>query len=85
MPDTAAADLRRIVLEQTRAEVGVPVLLFTTATLTEPSTAEVTHPVDEVTETAKRLGLDLDDLPLFSLDAYLLQTALGESAARSRR
>lgn len=85
MPESSAADLRRIVLEQTRAEVGIPVLLFTTATLAEADDPAETDAVDEVAAMAERLGLDPDGVELFSADAYLLQSALGESAARSRR
>lgn len=74
--------LREIILAQSSQEVGIPVLLFTSATLTEdpadlPGGEPGPHPVEPVAAAAAAVGVDLDALTLFSTEAYLLQVALG--------
>lgn len=63
----------RFVWQQGRQGVGVPVLLFTDATLAATGPAD---PVPEVTAAAGRAGLDATRVELFSPEAYVLQGAL---------
>lgn len=92
--------LHRVVLDQTAAQLAIPVLLLTDEVLF--STDTVLFPADpvlvpdtdaahaerpdqaadleEVARLASDLGVDLDELALFTADAYLLQCALGEAA-----
>jgi hypothetical protein len=78
--------LHRVVLDQTAAQLAIPVLLLTDEVLVpdaaggEAATPEEAAALQEVTRLASDLGVDLDDLALFSADAYLLQCALGQAA-----
>ena len=71
--------LRDFIMAQGLLGTAIPVLLFTFEHLAaaEQAAAPAAHP-ELVLETASRLGLDPQQLTLFSDDAYLLQTALGE-------
>ena len=71
--------LRDFILAQGLLGTAIPVLLFTSEHLAaaEQSAAPGARP-ELVVETANRLGLNPERLTLFSDDAYLLQTALGE-------
>lgn len=68
-------DLLRIVEQQGRSPVGIPVLLFTDATL---SAAEYGEQHNVVQQAAADLGYDLADLELFSTESYLVQTVAGQ-------
>lgn len=81
--------LHRVVLDQTAAQLAIPVLLLTDEVL-DPDTdgAQAERPdqgadLEEVARLASDLGVDLDELTLFSADAYLLQCALGQAALSS--
>lgn len=63
----------RYVWQQGRRGVGVPVLLFTDATLAATGAGETAR---EVTAAAGRAGLDPARVELFSPEAYVLQGAL---------
>ena len=85
--DADPSRLRRVILAQAHEPGGAAVLLFTTATLTEVpgpgdgvDTADGTADAgaDLVTATATDLHLDAVPPDLFTADAYLLQSALGE-------
>ncbi len=68
----------RIVEEQGRRPVGIPVLLFTDATLAATAAADGEHPgAGAVREAADAIGVDLDDVSLFTTDAYRVQSAAG--------
>jgi hypothetical protein len=74
--DAHPSRLREVVLAQAFEPGGAVVLLFTSATLTDSGSGSGTP--DVVEETARELELG-DVLPdLFTADAYLLQSALGE-------
>ena len=80
--DADPSPLRRLVLAQFHEPGGAAVQLFTTATLRggwDRGRAAA------VVATAADLGLDLDRVELFSADAYLLQSALGERALAGDR
>ena len=68
-------ELLRIVEEQGRSPVGIPVLLFTDATL---SASEAGEPGNVVQQAAADLGYDLEELDLFSTESYLVQTVAGQ-------
>jgi hypothetical protein len=68
-------ELVRIVEEQGRRPVGIPVLLFTDATLAASGSAEETSVVRQA---AHGLGYDLQTLEMFSTESYLLQTVAGQ-------
>ena len=70
----ANQDLIRIVEEQGRQPVGIPVLLFTDATLAADGPAGAPNVVQEA---AAELGYDLSGLELFSTESYLVQTVAG--------
>lgn len=96
---TGQESLRRLILAQAHLPSGAAVLLFTSPTLAGRS-ADPAVPGDEgapsgpegdtpgdlglVADTAAALGLR-PDLELFSSDAYLLQSALGERLAPTSR
>ena len=67
-------DLVQIVERQGREPVGIPVLLFTDATLSA-SGDDVSGTV--VDQAADDLGYDLDRIELFSTPSYLVQTVAG--------
>jgi hypothetical protein len=72
--------LRRLVLAQFHEPGGAAIRLLTSATVgTDPFRA------GEVAAAARALGLDPDRVELFSDDAYLLQSALGEQTLTSGR
>ena len=78
--------LHRVVLDQTAAQLAIPVLLLTDEVLVpdaagaEEVSADEATGLEEVARLASDLGVDLDELALFSADAYLLQCALGQAA-----
>ena len=79
--DANPSRLRQVILAQAHEPGGAVVVLYTSATLTSPEDGPTTHdahPVEVVTRTAGELELSADPLTLFSADAYLLQSALGE-------
>lgn len=71
----------RIVEEQGRRPVGIPVLLFTDATIAATDEAAVTGGDSGrgqvVSEAAAAMGLDLAEVELFSTDAYRVQSVAG--------
>jgi hypothetical protein len=71
----ANLDLLSIVEKQGREPVGIPVLLFTDATLAATGDEA---PSDVVQRAADDLGYDLDELELFSTESYLVQTVAGQ-------
>ena len=78
--DANPSRLRRVILAQAHEPGGAAVLLFTSATLTGAA-AEVLEGAagpDQVAQVARDLGTDPGTLELFTADAYLLQSALGE-------
>ena len=68
-------ELVRIVEEQGRSPVGIPVLLFTDQTLAAAGPTEQETVVDQA---ADDLGYDLATLELFSTESYLVQTVAGQ-------
>ena len=68
-------DLLRIVERQGRTPVGIPVLLFTDATLAATGDGE---PGNVVERAAADLGYDLAEVELFSTQGYLVQTVAGQ-------
>jgi hypothetical protein len=68
-------DLLRIVEQQGRLPVGIPVLLFTDATL---AASDVGEPTNVVRQAAADLGYDIERLELFSTESYLMQTVAGQ-------
>lgn len=78
-PRPASTHLRRLILSQSVAGTAVPMVLFSDETLAAGGDP-ANQPAD-VADAAAGLGVDLDDLELFSLDAYRLQSALGERMA----
>jgi hypothetical protein len=74
----------RIVEEQGRRPVGIPVLLFTDATLAATDDDAVPGGDDPsghvVSDAAAALALDLADVELFSTDAYRVQSVAGHLA-----
>jgi hypothetical protein len=68
------AELLRIVEQQGREPVGIPVLLFTDATL---AAVDENRSGQVIRRAAADLGFDLDQLELFSTEAYLVQTVAG--------
>lgn len=73
-------DFVRIVEAQGRTPVGIPVLLFTDATLAtdNPSKDGSGAEVPVVEQAAEDLGYDLDELELFSTESYLVQQVAGQ-------
>lgn len=73
-------DFVRIVEAQGRTPVGIPVLLFTDATLAtdDPSKDQSGAEVPVVEQAAEDLGYDLDELELFSTESYLVQQVAGQ-------
>jgi hypothetical protein len=69
-------DFVRIVEAQGRQPVGIPVLLFTDATLE----ATGDGPPQLVARAAEQLGFDLAEIELFSTEAYLVQSVAGSLA-----
>ncbi|WP_167494265.1 MULTISPECIES: hypothetical protein [Actinomycetes] len=72
----------RIVEEQGRRPVGIPVLLFTDATLdatdaTDATDAPGSAGAGAVRAAADAIGVDLADVELFTTDAYRLQSVAG--------
>ena len=87
--EAGAASMRDIVWAQAREQVGIPVLLFATDTLSEPSASldpgtAGDGRAESVAAVAVSVGVELDDLALFSADAYLLQVALGAQVLPER-
>ena len=81
--DANPSRLRRVILAQAHEPGGAAVLLFTSATLADaapgvPRGAVDLDPVEQVARAAQELGTDPGTLELFTADAYLLQSALGE-------
>ena len=79
-PITGPEPLRDLIVSQARLQTGIFVLLFTSETVAPIVTGAdpgADHEVDLVAEQASGLGIDLDELALFSDDAYLLQSTLG--------
>jgi hypothetical protein len=80
--DTDPSPLRRLILAQAEAPGGAAVLLFGPATVTGTGPADGAGvdgtTVDTVRAVAAELGLGSATPDLFSPDAYLLQSALGE-------
>ncbi|RKT36057.1 hypothetical protein DEU34_0563 [Microbacterium sp. AG1240] len=78
-------DFVRIVEEQGRRPVGVPVLLFTDATLaaTDETAAAAgdRHSAHVIREAAAAIGVDLADVELFTTQAYLVQSVAGHLVA----
>ena len=68
-----------MILDQAMEATAIPMVLFSTDTLADGD-GPVEQP-DIVTRAAGELDIDLDDLRLFSYDAYRLQSALGEAMA----
>ena len=68
-------ELLRIVEEQGRTPVGIPVLLFTDATL---AAADGGAEQNIVQQAAADLGYDLTEVELFSTESYLVQTVAGQ-------
>ena len=78
--DAHPSRLREVILAQAFEPGGAVVVLFTSATL-EVDGDEAGSPhgeVDLVEDTATELQLDAVPPDLFTADAYLLQSALGE-------
>ena len=72
-------ELLRIVERQGREPAGIPVLLFTDATL---AAADDPGETDVVRQAAADLGVDLAETELFSTEAYLVQTVAGQLTVR---
>ena len=79
---SAVPSLRALILAQSALETGIPVLLFTAGSLDPADPPPAAARAELVAETAAALGLDVDDLELFSSDGYLLQATLGERLLR---
>jgi hypothetical protein len=78
--DADPSPLRRVILDQAFEPGGAIVLLYTSATLDGADGASGDdHPAPRAVE-ATAVELELDPVPpdLFTPDAYLLQSALGE-------
>lgn len=71
----------RIVEEQGRRPVGIPVLLFTDETLAATDDGPAPDGGDDrahpVRAAAAAIGIDLDHAQLFSTDAYRVQSVAG--------
>lgn len=85
--DADPSPLRRVILAQSEAPAGAAVLMFSTPVL-DPADGEA-FPGDPdraafVRETAAELGISNGPPDLFSLDAYVLQSALGEHLLAER-
>ena len=76
--DANPSRLRRVILAQAHEPGGAVVLLFASATLAGTDAAGYRDEVGAVEETAAMLGLGPTAPDLFTADAYLLQSALGE-------
>lgn len=83
-PDEWPTDpLASLIWDQELRDIGVPMVLFTSDTLAaaerpdgQPGAAG--DSVEQVARAAGELGLEPAEVELFSLEAYRLQTALGE-------
>ena len=88
--DANPSRLRQVILSQAFEPGGAVVLLFTSATLdgagpaSEYGSDRPAVEADVVEETAAELQLDAIPPDLFSADAYLLQSALGERLLSDR-
>ena len=71
--------LKRLILSQSVEGTAIPMVLFSDDTLAAAGDEDGRPEV--VTRAAAGLGIDPDDLELFSFDAYRLQSALGEGLA----
>ncbi len=78
-PETGSTSLKRMILGQAMEATAIPMVLFSSDTLTAADAPDGLS--DGVTRTAAELGVDLATLQLFSFDAYRLQAALGERLA----
>ena len=75
-----STSLRRLILGQSVSGTAVPMLLFSDDTIAGAGADDAGHP-ENVARAAAELGLDPDELSLFSYDAYRLQSALGTELA----
>lgn len=75
--DAHPSRLRHVILAQAFEPGGAVVVLYTSATLAGEGTVD-SGATDVVSRTATELGLGAALPDLFSADAYLLQSALGE-------
>jgi hypothetical protein len=78
-PETGSTSLKRMILDQAMEATAIPMMLFSSDTLAGGDGP--VEPPDVVARAAGDLDIDLDDLRLFSYDAYRLQSALGEALA----
>ena len=78
-PETGSTSLKRMILGQAMEATAIPMVLFSSDTLTAGDAPD--PPSTAVAHAATELGIDLDSLQLFSFDAYRLQSALGEGLA----
>ncbi|WP_250036433.1 hypothetical protein [Paractinoplanes maris] len=78
-PETNSTKLKRMILSQSVEGTAIPMVLFSSDTLGDAD--DRAEQPEVVARAAGGLGIDLDDLGLFSVDAYRLQSALGEGLA----
>ncbi len=85
MSEPSTAGLHEAVVGDDLRDVGVPMLLFTAASLHGPGDRRDAEPepVDLVTAAVQVADVSRQDLDLFSTDAYLLQRVLGERVLES--
>jgi hypothetical protein len=81
-PETNSTTLRRLILGQSVEGTAIPMMLFSSDTLAAGEANPEAGPPEVVTRVAAGLGVDLDELHLFSVDAYRLQSTLGEEPVR---
>ena len=79
-PETGSTSLKRMILGQAMEATAIPMMLFSGETLAGGGDRTDGQP-DAVARAATDLGIDLDNLRLFSFDAYRLQSALGKGLA----
>ena len=75
-PETGSTSLKRMILSQAMEATAIPMVLFSSDTLAEVDEPD-NHP-DLVAGAATDLRIELDELQLFSFDAYRLQSAIGK-------
>ncbi|MGK5683619.1 hypothetical protein [Actinoplanes sp. URMC 104] len=78
-PETNSTTLKRMILSQSVEGTAIPMVLFGDDTLA--AAGDAAGGSEAVAGAAAGLGIDLDALALFSVDAYRLQSALGERMA----
>ena len=76
-PETNSTQLKRMILSQSVEGTAIPMVLFSSDTLAGGDGDQDAT----VARAAAELGIDLDTVGLFSVDAYRLQSALGEGLA----